>query len=97
MCHCLGPILQRGLDYTESFKLLGLRNPALFLVGHLIEVILDEDAVGKGKLASPMTLGHRTYVFKESQTQAAVADELGKGDRPSPKLTLASHKLERLL
>lgn len=82
----------KGIRYTESFKLLGLRNPALFLVGHLIEVILDEDAV-----ASPMTLGHRTYIFKESQTQAAVADELGKGDRPSPKLTLASHKLERLL
>lgn len=50
--------------------------------------------MGKGKLASPMTMDHRIYVFKESRAQAAAAGDLGKGDCPSSQLTLASHKAE---
>ena len=58
--------------------------PCLF-VDHLLEVIVDEDAVEKGKLVRQVTLDRRIYDYKESQAQAEAAGELGKGDCPSPQ------------
>lgn len=65
-------------------------------MGHL-RVMLEEHTVGKGssiELVGLMIPDHKMYIFKETQPQAAVASELGRGAcHRSYILTLTLHKV----